>query len=232
MGQLIIGHIKMKNIKDILELYLVAGSQDMRHLQGDACDNLLNMLEQALKAGISCFQFRDKGAYSLEQMPVQQRQLAEQCFALCRQYQVPFIVNDSLDLAVRIHADGIHLGQKDLAIEQALAEVKGRMMVGLSANNLSQLLKAQNIEKLDYLGIGPIFPTQSKADHSQVLGLPFLQQLKTFNFQKPMVAIGGIDIEKAQQIRQIGNIGVAVISAITQAKDINKVVKMLKQIHN
>ena len=100
----------MKNIQEILPLYFVAGTQDCRHLGDNPAENLLFVLKQALEGGITCFQFRDKGKFSLENSPTEQRALAIKCRDLCRRYNVPFIVDDNVDLALEIEADGIHVG--------------------------------------------------------------------------------------------------------------------------
>lgn len=100
----------MNLIAKMLQVYFIAGTQDCRLLNGQPEQNLLSILHQALAAGINCFQFRDKGAYSLASDPARQKQLALACRDLCRQYHVPFIVNDDIDLALEIEADGIHVG--------------------------------------------------------------------------------------------------------------------------
>ena len=107
----------MKNIQEILLLYFVAGTQDCRHLGDNPADNLLSVLKQALEGGITCFQFRDKGKFSLENSPDEQQALAIKCRDLCHQYDVPFIVDDNVDLALEIEADGIHVGQSDTPVK-------------------------------------------------------------------------------------------------------------------
>lgn len=212
---------------NLLSLYFVAGSQDCRHLPGDPSDNLLTILQQALQAGISCFQFRDKGEGSLADNPIQQAALARQCQALCRQYQVPFLVNDDVALAVALQADGVHVGQADMSVEQIKAKTNRSMLIGVSINQLSEALAQDKIDAIDYFGVGPIFPTQSKADAKAAVGVDFVQQLRQAGIRKPIVAIGGIDSHCSQILRQQGADGVAVISAITRAENIDAKVKEL-----
>ncbi|MGQ0285775.1 thiamine phosphate synthase [Pasteurellaceae bacterium 22721_9_1] len=219
----------MNNIKQMLSVYFIAGTQDCRHLAGDPCQNLLHVLKQALEAGITCFQFRDKGEDSLISQPEQQKILAKQCLELCRQYKVPFIVNDDVELAMEIGADGIHVGQQDMAVSELLKRTNGKFIVGLSTNNLEQIQDAQQLEDIDYIGVGPIFATASKADHSQPIGIEGIEQLKKIPLNKPFVAIGGITTESAPQLKQLGADGVAVISAITQAQNIKSAVQKLKE---
>ncbi len=230
--RLTIGRIKMNNkqqIQQMLSVYFIAGTQDCLHLSGDPAQNLLEILKQALQAGITCFQFRDKGKHSLTHLPEQQKQLARQCLALCRQYQVPFIVNDNVALAMEIGADGVHVGQSDMAIQQVLEKTQHKLIVGLSTNNLDQVLAAQQQGEIDYIGVGPIFPTGSKADHSAVLGVEFVEKLKDYALSKPFVVIGGINQYNAHTLKQAGADGVAVISAITQAENIQTAVEKLKE---
>ena len=228
MDQQIIGRIKMNKIQKMLSVYFVAGTQDCLHLPGSPAQNLLVILTKALQAGITCFQFRDKGQGSLEAMPDQQKQLAMQCLHLCHQYQVPMIVNDNVDLALEIQADGIHVGQSDMAVSEILAKRKGKMLLGLSTNNWAELLAAKDNDNIDYLGVGPIFATASKRDHSEPLGLDYVAHLTKLDIQKPYVVIGGINEHNAAQLRQAGAKGVAVISAITQSKDMAKTIRQLR----
>ena len=121
----------MKNIQEILLLYFVAGTQDCRHLGDNPADNLLSVLKQALEGGITCFQFRDKGKFSLENSPTEQRALAIKCRDLCRRYNVPFIVDDNVDLALEIEADGIHVGQSDTPVKRFEQEpINHSLLVG------------------------------------------------------------------------------------------------------
>ncbi|WP_439290926.1 thiamine phosphate synthase [Lonepinella koalarum] len=221
----------MKNkqkIQQMLSVYFIAGTQDCQHLSGDPARNLLDILQQALQAGITCFQFRDKGKNSLENQPDQQKQLAKQCLSLCHQYHVPLIINDDMALAMEIGADGIHVGQSDMTISQVLKQTEHKLIIGLSTNNLAQILAAQQQADIDYIGVGPIFPTPSKSDHSPALGIEFLSRLKHEQLNKPFVVIGGVNQYNASQLKQLGADGVAVISAITQAENIADVVEKLK----
>ncbi|MDG6895956.1 thiamine phosphate synthase [Volucribacter amazonae] len=211
-----------------LSLYFVAGSQDFRHFTGNPCEHFLNTLNQALQAGISCFQFRDKGAFSLAAQPQQQKQLAIQCRDLCRQYQVPFIINDDVNLAIAIEADGIHVGQTDTSIAEIKRKTDRTFILGLSINTLSQALASDNNPDIDYFGVGPIFPTQSKEDPKPVVGLNFIQQLRQAGIKKPIVAIGGIKHpQDCRYLRQTGANGIAVISAISQSPNIAQSVQQL-----
>ncbi|PUD72613.1 thiamine phosphate synthase [Helicobacter pylori] len=201
-----------------LKLMFVAGSQDFYHIKGDKNDRinaLLDTLELALQSKITAFQFRQKGDLALQD-PTQIKQLALECQKLCQKYGAPFIVNDETQLALELKTDGVHVGQEDMAIEEVITLCKKRLFIGLSVNTLEQALKARHLDAVAYLGVGPIFPTPSKKD-KQVVGVELLKKIKDSGVKKPLIAIGGITMHNASKLREYG--GIAVISAIAQAKD-------------
>ncbi|GHR38980.1 thiamine-phosphate synthase [Helicobacter pylori] len=203
-----------------LKLMFVAGSQDFYHIKGgknDRINALLDALELALQSKITAFQFRQKGDLTLHD-PIEIKQLALKCQKLCQKYGAPFIINDEVKLALELKADGVHVGQEDMAIEEVITLCKKRLFIGLSVNTLEQALKARHLDGVAYLGVGPIFPTQSKKD-KQVVGVELLKKIKDSGVKKPLVAIGGITIDNAPQLCECGVSGIAVISAIAQAKD-------------
>ncbi|MGL2364826.1 thiamine phosphate synthase [Helicobacter pylori] len=198
-----------------LKLMFVAGSQDFYHIKGDRTNALLDTLELALQSKITAFQFRQKGDLALQD-PIEIKQLALECQKLCQKYGTPFIVNDEAKLALELKADGVHVGQEDMAIEEVITLCKKRLFIGLSVNTLEQALKARHLDSVAYLGVGPIFPTPSKKD-KQVVGVELLKKIRDSGVKKPLIAIGGITMHNASKLREYG--GIAVISAITQAKD-------------
>ncbi|RKU89469.1 thiamine phosphate synthase [Helicobacter pylori] len=204
---------------DCLKLMFVAGSQDFYHIKGgknDRINALLDALELALESQITAFQFRQKGDLALQD-PTQIKQLALECQKLCQKYGTPFIVNDEARLALELKADGVHVGQEDMAIEEVITLCKKRLFIGLSVNTLEQALKARHLDSVSYLGVGPIFPTLSKKDAKEVVGVNLLKKIHDSGVKKPLIAIGGITTDNASKLREYG--GIAVISAITQAKD-------------
>ena len=222
----------MKNIQEILPLYFVAGTQDCRHLGDNPAKSLLFVLKQALEGGITCFQFRDKGKFSLENSPMEQRSLAISCQNLCRQYNVPFIVDDNVDLALEIEADGIHVGQSDTPVKTIRARTNKPLIIGWSVNRLDEAKIGEELSEIDYFGIGPIFPTQSKENPKPTLGMEFIQTLREAGITKPRVAIGGVKREQVKTLRKYGADGVAVITAITQANHIKVATQALKEESN
>lgn len=187
------------------------------------CEQPLLVLEKALSSGVTCFQLREKGEGSLKGKAY--LDFASACQKLCRHYQIPFIVNDDVSLALSLEADGIHIGQEDRPIAQvrALAPTK---WIGVSVHNEQQMAEAIQ-HGADYVGIGPIFPTSSKLDAKVPSGVSFLQQMRTKYPHYPIVAIGGIHPTNSQSVRQAGADGLAVISAIAATQNMEKTIKQL-----
>ncbi|GAA7894132.1 thiamine phosphate synthase [Helicobacter pylori] len=161
-----------------LKLMFVAGSQDFYHIKGgknDRINALLETLELALQSKITAFQFRQKGDLALQD-PVEIKRLALECQKLCQKYGAPFIVNDEVQLVLELKADGVHVGQEDMAIEEVVTLCKKHQFIGLSVNTLEQALKARHLDGVAYLGVGPIFPTPSKKDAKEVVGVELLKK--------------------------------------------------------
>ena len=184
----------------------------------------LHVLEDALKAGITIFQLREKGEGALTGNPLEQ--FARQCQELCKSYNVPFIVNDDVELALKIQADGVHVGQDDVPISQIRKDFIGRI-VGVSVHSVEEMEQAVR-GGADYVGIGPIYETQSKSDAKTPAGLSFLQQARRLHRDFPLVAIGGITTKNAHETLIAGADGVAVISEICQSQDRNATVRACK----
>lgn len=208
----------MKNPEMYLPVYLIAGTQDI--IEG----TLPELLEQALQAGITCFQLREKGVRSLKSSE-SRKSLAISCQKLCQSYGVPFIINDDVALALDVGADGIHVGQDDQAIDEVLALFPHKI-VGLSCYDEKEVKKANQLSGISYYGIGPVFGTISKADAKPPIGLERLAELAKLS-KRPSVAIGGISTENCKEIQTTAVAGCAVISAITRFDDLNDTVKKL-----
>lgn len=176
----------------------------------------LIVLEESLKAGITIFQLREKGEHALKGQKLEHFAIA--CQTLCKQYHVPFIVNDDVDLALKIDADGVHVGQDDKALEEIRTKFKGKI-VGVSVHTKEEMMMAVG-GGADYVGIGPIYQTKSKPDAKKPAGVTFLHQARTMYPEFPVVAIGGITEQNASEVVQAGADGVAVISAICESPNI------------
>lgn len=197
----------------------VAGSQDFYHIKGgknDRINALLDTLELALQSKITAFQFRQKGDLALQDH-VEIKRLALECQKLCKKYDTPFIINDEVRLALELKADGVHVGQEDMAIEEVVTLCQKCLFIGLSVNTLEQALKVHHLDHIAYLGVGPIFPTLSKKDAKEVVGVNLLKKIHDSGVEKPLIAIGGITTDNASKLQKFS--GIAVISAITQARD-------------
>jgi thiamine-phosphate pyrophosphorylase len=160
--------------------------------------------EALLEAGARIVQFRHKGFFSRQAFKD-----ASRISELCRRAGSLFVVNDRADIAKLLDA-ALHLGQDDLAPADARRILPAPVIIGFSTHNEQQLLSG-NLEPVDYLAIGPIFPTRSKMNPDPVVGLDRLRALRGLT-QKPLVAIGGITRELAPQVFEAGADSVAVIS--------------------
>lgn len=169
--------------------------------------------EQALQGGTPMIQLRDKGG--------DLRYLYEEALAirhLCRRQGALFIVNDRLDLALAVEADGVHLGQNDLPPRLARALLKPGMLLGISTHSIEEAQEAE-AAGADYIGFGPIFPTGTKRQPRPVVGVEGVRRLRAVA-DVPLVAIGGITLDRAPEVIGAGADGVAVISAIVGSGEI------------
>jgi thiamine-phosphate pyrophosphorylase len=178
---------------------------------------LIEVLTAAAEAGAVLFQYRNKSAAMKDAYTeaLVLRQAAAKAGVL-------FIVNDRCDLALAVDADGVHLGQKDLPLDLARKVMGPDKLIGISTHNSDQVREA-TAGKPDYLGFGPIFKPGSKQDHDPVVGLEGLHAMRSLT-SLPVFAIGGIQIDQVGEVMRAGAQGVAVISAILKAPDINHAV--------
>lgn len=203
--------------REVLNVYFIMGTIN-------CVENPLETLRKALDAGITCFQLREKGEGSL--IGKEYEAFARACQKLCKTNNVPFIINDDVDLALKLDADGIHVGQDDAALATFRQQAKGKM-VGVSVHTPLEMQAAIRAGA-DYVGIGPIYATQSKTDANPPAGLGFLKEMRIEHPAYPIVGIGGITEENAQNVRLAGADGVSVISVICQSANIQETVKKLK----
>jgi thiamine-phosphate pyrophosphorylase len=163
-------------------------------------------------AGVRLMQYRSKAASARELLDSSQN-LA----SLLAPCGVSFVVNDRADVAALAGASGVHVGQEDLGVEQARGLVGDDKWVGVSTHNLEQFQGAA-ATSADYIAVGPVFKTSSKANPDPVVGTEFVRQVRAFT-DKPIVAIGGITLENAAAVIAAGADSVAVISDILRARD-------------
>ncbi|SOC06051.1 thiamine-phosphate diphosphorylase [Ureibacillus xyleni] len=200
-----------------LAVYFIMGTENCK-------ENPLSVLEDALKSGITMFQLREKGAKALKGEAYETFALT--CQSLCKEYAIPFIINDDVELAIKINADGVHVGQEDKPLAQIREQLKGKI-VGVSVHNEEEM-KLAVAGGADYVGIGPIYETQSKADAKPAAGVSFLSKARTDYPDFPIVGIGGITTNNALEVLRAGADGVAVISAICQSSNRGQTINQLK----
>ena len=184
--------------------------------------NLMEQVEDALKGGATCVQLREK---ELDDETFLQE--AMEMKALCKKYQVPFFVNDNVEVAVKCKADGIHVGQSDMAAAKVRQQVGEEMMIGVSVHSVEEALEAVR-NGADCLGVGAMFSTSTKTD-ADVLTIEVLRDICAA-VDVPVVAIGGINKENLMELKGTGVDGVALVSAIFGAEDIEKECHLLKQL--
>ena len=205
--------------KELLKLYFICGTTTCLG------KDLYTVVEDALKGGITLFQFREKGEGALEGR--EKVELAIKLQELCKKYNVPFIVNDDIELALEIDADGVHVGQDDLGVDEIRKSMPNKI-IGLSIGNEEEL-KQSKVEYVDYVGVGPVYVTQSKDDAGGAIGYEGLELMRRFLPQMPLVAIGGIQTQHIKDVMKTNVDGVSIISAISYSDNIEKTVREMSE---
>lgn len=205
----------MSEAKVDYSLYLVTD----RELLGER--DLEESIELAIQGGVTLVQLREKSVSTLKFL-----QLAIRVKEITSRYHIPLIINDRLDIALAVDADGLHVGQDDLPMLKA-RELFPNKIIGVSASTLAEALLAQQ-QGADYLGVGAVFSTTTKTDAPEV-SLEQLELIKK-SVTIPVVAIGGINRTNLQQVRATGIDGVSVVSAILAQENILKAAKQLQEI--
>ena len=181
---------------------------------------LYEQVEAALKGGVTCVQLREK---ELDETAFLQE--AKELCALCRRYGVPFLVNDNVEIAIACGADGIHVGQEDLAAGEVRRRVGENMILGVSVHTVEEACQAVR-DGADYLGLGAVFPTSTKTDVEQMSNETLRAICDAVDV--PIVAIGGINRGNILRLAGSGVDGVALVSAIFSAEDIEGTCRELR----
>ena len=205
----------MKNID--LSLYLVTD-------KSDDVEKFLNTIEEAIKGGVTVVQIREKTADTLDFY-----NLALKVKEITTKYNVPLIINDRVDIALAIDADGVHVGQSDMPCDVTRKLIGENKILGVSAATVSEAQKAER-DGADYIGTGAVFPTATKDDAPSVTK----EELKEVvdSIEIPVVAIGGINLENAHELTDTGIAGLSVVSAIMSADNPKKASEELLKIFN
>lgn len=204
----------MKCDKKDLLLYAVT---DRHWLNGRT---LYGQVEEALKGGATFIQLREK-ELDEEHFLEEAKEIKE----LCRRYQVPFVINDNVEIALAVDADGVHVGQSDMEAGDVRAKLGPDKIIGVSAQTVEQAVMAEQ-NGADYLGVGAVFPTGSKADALEVSHDTLKAICKAVKI--PVIAIGGISKENILELSGSGICGIAVISAIFAKDDIEEAARELR----
>ena len=209
------GHTCKKMQKEDLLLYAVT---DRHWLNGET---LYSQVEKTLEGGTTFVQLREKEldeAHFLEE--------AKELQKLCHSYHVPFVINDNVEIALAMNADGVHVGQSDMAAGEVRKKLGNDKIIGVSAQTVEQALFAERAGA-DYLGVGAVFPTGTKTDAHEVSYETLKEICSAVSI--PVVAIGGITRENVHQLSRSGICGAAVVSAIYAKPDIKAAAESLKK---
>ncbi|WP_405270047.1 thiamine phosphate synthase [Methanobrevibacter sp.] len=205
----------MKNLD--LSLYLVTDkSEDI--------EKFLNTIEEAIKGGVTVVQIREKTAETLDFY-----NLALKVKEITSKYDIPLIINDRVDVALAIDADGVHVGQTDMPCDVTRKLIGEDKILGVSAATIDEAKKAEK-DGADYIGTGAVFPTATKDDAPSITKEDLKDVVASINI--PVVAIGGINLENASQLKDTGIAGLSVVSAIMSADNPKKASEELLEIFN
>lgn len=210
------GAVKLRVNADAMTLYAVTDRTWVK----DA--TLMDQVKEALEGGITFLQLREKHL-SKEEFIKEAREMKE----LSKEYKVPFVINDNIEVALAVDADGVHIGQNDMSVEEARKLLGEDKIIGVSAHNVEEAIKAQK-GGADYLGVGAVCATSTKKDANVVSKEEIKKICHTVEI--PVVAIGGIKKENIKTLEGTDVDGVAVVSAIFAAKDIKKDTKQLRSL--
>jgi len=180
------------------------------------------VVEAAIRGGVTMVQYREKSA-STRRMMEEARELRQ----LCRAAGVPFIVNDRIDVALAVDADGVHVGQNDMPAPLARRLIGRGRILGVSAGDVDEARKAEE-QGADYIGASPVFATPTKPDAPPPVGVDGLRRM-VGAVSIPVVAIGGMNVENARSIILAGAAGVAVVSAIVGARDVEAAARAIRE---
>ena len=204
-------------MKDYLKLYLVT---DRELSLGRSLEEVVS---EAVKGGVTVVQLREKDASTGEFI-----ELARRLMKLLKPLRIPLIINDRVDVALAVDADGVHIGQSDMSYEDARRLLGPDKIIGLSVENFKDI-EAANALDVDYIGISPVYGTPTKTDTAEPFGLEGLRKAVQMSAH-PTVAIGGMNASTIAEVMAAGTDGVAVVSAICSAENIRKATSDLRAI--
>jgi len=170
-------------------------------------------VQNAVRAGVSFVQYREKDKDTLF-LYREALQISE----ICRSFNTPFVVNDRIDIAMAVDADGVHLGQTDMPYDVARSLLGKKKIIGITVHNIEEAILAEK-QGADYIGVAPIFSTATKKDAGEPCGLKGLEEIKKV-CKIPVAAIGGINISNAHDVIKAGADMICAISAVVSSNDV------------
>ena len=204
-------------MKADLSLYLIADTAIETKMP------FFKVVEEAIAGGVTVVQLRCKNKSRDEAFD-----LAHSLRNLTRSYKVPFFINDNVEMVLSVDADGVHLGQTDMKIEEARKIIGSEKIIGLSAHTMDEASEAEKKE-VDYIGVGTVYPTSSKSDIRGIIGTDGLRDIRN-KINIPVVAIGGISSVNAASVMATGVNGVAIIAAIMCADSPRQAAQEIKSV--
>ena len=212
-------------MKDYLKLYLVT-DRDL-----SLGRPLEEVVSEAVNGGVTIVQLREKNASTGEFI-----ELARKLMRLLKPLDIPLIINDRVDVALAVDADGVHIGQSDMSYEDARRLLGPDKIIGLSVENMDDLLRANELD-VDYVGISPVYGTPTKTDTAEPFGLEGLRRAVELSVH-PAVAIGGMNADTIADVMEAGADGVAIVSAIcsavspcSAAEELSTIIKSVQDVH-
>jgi thiamine-phosphate pyrophosphorylase len=210
----------MKSVRNHLKFYFITDSNLLAKM------TFFDFVSEILQGGVTAIQLREKNKNTKEFY-----ELARQLKLLIKPKGIPLIINDRLDIALAVDADGIHVGQNDLSPTIIRKQLGQKKIIGLSISNHADL-NCSCLNQVDYLGIGPIFETTTKTDAAKPTGLSFIQEVQN-KTKLPLVAIGGINLNNIKSVLKFKVDGVAIASALTQSQnpksEAGKILKVINE---
>jgi thiamine-phosphate pyrophosphorylase len=206
----------MKEKLNDIDLYFITDSRLTRR-------TVLEDVESAVSAGVKIIQYREKDLNTREMIDE-----AKKIGHLCRKKNALFIINDRVDIALAVDADGVHLGNEDMLYRDARGLLGDKKIIGLTVHDAGEAMESERIGA-DYIGISPIFKTITKPDAGAPSGIRLIKHIKKA-VKIPFVAIGGINLENIKSVLEAGARSIAVISAIVTRDDVKKECKKFREV--
>jgi thiamine-phosphate pyrophosphorylase len=206
----------MKEKLDDIDLYFITDSKLTRR-------TVLEDVGSAIRAGVKIVQYREKDLGTREMINE-----AGKIGKLCKKNDVLFIVNDRVDIALAVDADGVHLGNEDIHYSTARKILGNMKIIGLTVHDIGEAIEAERIGA-DYVGISPIFETETKPDAGMPAGIDLIKYIRKV-IKIPFIAIGGINEDNVKSVVEAGARSIAVISAIVTKDDVEKECKKFREV--